>query len=181
MVKKTRNIKRTNRAKKNTRKIMPKNINDSIFDLPMNFPISPASHKHPITTASSFSTTAMNAVYADGRWHIDTDINGEKNHANLTNSQLMEVLSHPSSKKDLKTSLLEKLTNIDSQYNPPHNSKQPIVIKICNKKHIHRHHPLTLESLTPLHEVNIIPSNEVINIKPKIKKTKKKSRKHTRK
>jgi hypothetical protein len=37
--------------------------------------------------------------------------------------------------------------------------------------------PLTLESLTPLHEVNIIPSNEIIHIKPKAKKIKKKTRK----
>jgi hypothetical protein len=35
------------------------------------------------------------------------------------------------------------------------------------------HDPLTLESLTPLHEVNIIPSNEVVHLKPKIKKVKK--------
>jgi hypothetical protein len=178
MVKKTRNIKRTNRAKKNTRKIMPKNMNDSIFDLPMNFPISHASHKHPITTASSSSTTAMNAVYADGRWYIDTDINGEKSHANLTNSQLMKLLSHPASKKDLRTSLLEKLNNIDSQYN----LTPPVIVKICNKKPVNYHrqmikNPLTLESLTPLHEVNIIPSNEIIHIKPKAKKNKKKTRK----
>jgi hypothetical protein len=178
MVKKTRNIKRTNRAKKNTRKIMPKNINDSIFDLPMNFPISHASHKHPITTASSSSTTAMNAMYADGRWHIDTDINGEKSHTNLTNSQLMKLLSYPASKKDLRTSLLEKLNNVDSQYS----LTPPVIVKICNKKPVNYHHqtikhPLTLESLTPLHEVNIIPSNEIIHIKPKVKKSKKKTKK----
>jgi len=178
MAKKTRNIKRTTRAKKNTRKVMQKMINDSIFDLPMNFPISHASHKHPINTASSSSTTAMNAVYADGRWHIDTDINGEKSHANLTNSQLMKLLSHPASKKDLRTSLLEKLNNIDSQYN----LTPPVIVKICNKKPVNYHHrmikhPLTLESLTPLHEVNIIPSNEIIHIKPKVKKSKKKTKK----
>ena len=119
MAKKTRNIKRTTRAKKNTRKVMQKMINDSIFDLPMNFPISHASHKHPINTASSSSTTAMNAVYADGRWHIDTDINGEKSHTNLTNSQLMKLLSHPASKKDLRTLLEFKFDeNLKSKFVP---------------------------------------------------------------
>jgi hypothetical protein len=176
MVKKTRNIKRTTRVKKNTRKIMRKTSNSIISDLPMNFPISHASHKHPITTASSSSTTAMNAVYANGRWHVDTDINGEKSHANLTNSQLMKLLAHPASKKDLRTSLLEKLNDIDSEYS----LTPPIIMKICNKKPIQNHYrklhdPLTLESLTPLHEVNIIPSNEVVHLKPKpkIKKVKK--------
>lgn len=174
MVKKTRNIKRATRVKKNTRKIMRKTSNSSIFDLPMNFPISHASHKHPITTASSSSTTAMNAVYANGRWHVDTDINGEKSHDNLTNSQLMKILAHPASKKDLRTSLLEKLNDFDSEYSltPP-----VIMTRVCKKKPIknnyrHIRHHLTLESLTPLHEVNIIPSNEFIHIKPKIKKTK---------
>lgn len=175
MVKKTRNIKRATRAKKSTRKVMQRINNSNIFDLPMNFPISPASHKHPITTASLSSTTAMNAVYADGRWHVDTDINGEKSHENLTNSQLMKLLAHPASKKDLRTSLLEKLNDVDSEYSltPP-----VIMTRVCNKKPIknnyrHIRHPLTLESLTPLHEVNIIPSNEFIHIKPKIKKVKK--------
>jgi hypothetical protein len=174
MVKKTRNIKRTTRVKKNTRKIMRKTINSIISDLPMNFPISHASHKHPIITASSSSTTAMNAVYANGRWHVDTDINGEKSHANLTNSQLMNLLAYPASKKDLRTSLLEKLNDIDSEYS----LTPPVIMKICNKKPMENHYrkfhdPLTLESLTPLHEVNIIPSNEVVHLKPKIKKVKK--------
>jgi hypothetical protein len=175
MVKKTRNIKRTTRAKKGTRKVLKKISNNNIFELPMNFPISHASHKHPITTASSSSTADMNAVYSDGHWHVDTDINGEKSHANLTNESLMKILAHPASKKDLRTSLLEKLNDIHSDYNeltPP-----IIVTRVCNKKPIRNHrknirHPLILESLTPLHEVNIIPSNEFIHIKPKIKKTK---------
>ena len=174
MVKKTRNIKRTTRAKKGTRKVLKKISNNNIFELPMNLPISHASHKHPITTASSSSTTAMNAVYADGRWHVDTDINGEKSHANLTNPQLMKLLAHPASKKDLRTSLLEKLNDIDSEYS----LTPPVIMKICNKKPMENHYrkfhdPLTLESLTPLHEVNIIPSNEVVHLKPKIKKVKK--------
>jgi hypothetical protein len=91
----------------------------------------------------------------------------------------MKLLSHPASKKDLRTSLLEKLNNIDSQYN----LTPPVIVKICNKKPVNYHrqmikHPLTLESLTPLHEVNIIPSNEIIHIKPKAKKNKKKTRKY---
>ena len=176
MVKKTRIIKRTIRAKKGTRKVLKKISNNKIFELPMNLPISHASHKHPITTASSSSTTAMNAVYADGRWHVDTDINGEKSHANLTNPQLMKLLAHPASKKDLRTSLLEKLNDVHSDYDY-NELTPPIIVKICNKKPIRNHHKnirhhLTLESLTPLHEVNIIPSNEFIHIKPKIKKTK---------
>jgi hypothetical protein len=56
-----------------------------------------------------YSSTAIRAVSNDGgkKWHIDTDINGEKRHTNLTKHDIMDVLSHPASKKDLRTRLLE--------------------------------------------------------------------------
>ena len=56
-----------------------------------------------------YSSSAIKAVSNDGgkQWHVDVDINGEKRHANLTKHDIMDVLSHPASKKDLRTRLLE--------------------------------------------------------------------------
>lgn len=56
-----------------------------------------------------YSSTAIRAVSNDGgkKWHIDADINGEKRHTNLTKHDIMDVLSYPASKKDLRTRLLE--------------------------------------------------------------------------
>jgi hypothetical protein len=56
-----------------------------------------------------YSSTAIQAASNDGgrQWHVDVDINGEKRHANLTKHDIMDVLSWPASKKDLKTRLLD--------------------------------------------------------------------------
>jgi hypothetical protein len=56
-----------------------------------------------------YSSTTIQAVSNDGgkKWHVDADINGEKRHANLTKHDIMDVLSYPASKKDLRTRLLE--------------------------------------------------------------------------
>ncbi len=56
-----------------------------------------------------YSSTEVRAVSNDGgkKWHIDADINGEKRHANLTKHDIMDVLSHPASTKDLRTRILE--------------------------------------------------------------------------
>jgi hypothetical protein len=56
-----------------------------------------------------YSSSAIKAVSNDGgkQWHVDVDINGEKRHANLSKHDIMDVLSYPASKKDLRTRLLE--------------------------------------------------------------------------
>ena len=56
-----------------------------------------------------YSSTAIQSTSNDGgkQWHVDVNINGEKRHANLTKHDIMDVLSYPASKKDLKTRLLE--------------------------------------------------------------------------
>jgi hypothetical protein len=56
-----------------------------------------------------YSSSAIKAVSNDGgkQWHVDVNINGEKRHANLSKHDIMDVLSYPASKKDLRTRLLE--------------------------------------------------------------------------
>jgi hypothetical protein len=63
-----------------------------------------------------YSSTEVRAVSNDGgkKWHVDADINGKKRHANLTNHDIMDVLSYPASKKDLRARLLEDF-NVDHQ------------------------------------------------------------------
>ncbi len=56
-----------------------------------------------------YSSSAIKAVSNDGgkQWHVDVNINGEKRHANLSKHDIMDILSYPASKKDLRTRLLE--------------------------------------------------------------------------
>lgn len=48
-----------------------------------------------------YSSTEVRALSNDG------GINDEKRHENLTSHDIMDILSHPASKKDLRTRLLE--------------------------------------------------------------------------
>ena len=63
-----------------------------------------------------YSSTEVRAVSNDGgkKWHIDANINGKKRHANLTNHDIMDVLSYPASKKDLRARLLDDF-NVEHQ------------------------------------------------------------------
>lgn len=63
-----------------------------------------------------YSSTEVRAVSNDGgkKWHVDTDINGKKRHANLTNHDIMDILSYPASKKDLRARLLDDF-NVEHQ------------------------------------------------------------------
>jgi hypothetical protein len=66
-----------------------------------------------------YSATEIRAVSNDGgkKWHVDADINGEKHHANLTKHDIMDVLSYPASKKDLRTRLLEDFNLLREERN----------------------------------------------------------------
>ena len=153
----------------------------------------------------SSSSAYVKAVSNDGKhWHIDTDINGVKDHKNLTNSQIMKLLSYPASKQNLRSQLLQQLQNISplpfqqnnitpnfSIPNIPiiemyHSQEEPRIRYIykrgCSNK------PVMLNNLSPLHEAEIIPSStsESIHLTPlsKIKNTRKnktKSKKQKRK
>jgi hypothetical protein len=121
----------------------------------------------------------MKAVSRDGEhWHVDTDVNGEKKHANLTNSQIMGILAYPAAKQDLRTRLLQELRSIPQQarlqqpifgapiikmYGPP---EEPI-IEYTYKKGC-SNNPIMLDKLSTLHEANIIPEidSESIHLNP---------------
>ena len=145
---------------------------------PTPYPFSVASIVSPTgkeVGAITTSSTAMRAVSHDGKnWHIDTDINGVKKHAditnpkNLTNSQIMDILAYPAAKQDLKTRLLEEFRNI----------RQPLIPMLAQRfgepqiqyKYIYKNgcanKPVMLNNLSPLHEAKIVPdsSSEPIHI-----------------
>jgi hypothetical protein len=66
-----------------------------------------------------YSSTEIRAVSTDGgkKWHVDADINGEKRHANLTNHDIMNIISYPASNKDLTTRLVEDFNLLKSVRN----------------------------------------------------------------
>ena len=66
-----------------------------------------------------YSSTEIRAVSTDGgkKWHVDADINGDRRHANLTNHDIMDILSYPSSNKDLRTRLVEDFNILQSVRN----------------------------------------------------------------
>lgn len=70
--------------------------------------ISPSSYPNTIS-----SSAYVKAVSNNGKqWHVDMDINGVKKHGNLTNSQIMDLLSYPASKQNLRSQLLDHLRHI---------------------------------------------------------------------
>jgi hypothetical protein len=147
---------------------------------PTPYPFSVASIVSPTgkeVGAITTSSMAMRAVSHDGKnWHVDTDVNGVKKHAditnpkNLTNSQIMDILAYPAAKQDLKTRLLEEF----------HNMRQPIIPLLAQRfgepqiqyKYIYKNgcanknKPVMLNNLSPLHEAKIVPdsSSEPIHI-----------------
>ena len=147
---------------------------------PTPYPFSVASIVSPTgkeVGAITSSSMAMRAVSHDGKnWHVDTDVNGVKKHAditnpkNLTNSQIMDILAYPAAKQDLKTRLLEEF----------HNMRQPIIPLLAQRfgepqiqyKYIYKNgcanknKPVMLNNLSPLHEAKIVPdsSSEPIHI-----------------
>ena len=139
---------------------------------------------HKFHGKANVSTMAMRAVSDDGsNWHVDTDVNGVRNHANLTNSDIMNVMAHPAHKLDLRTRLLHSLRGVDRRTMPtlletpetdqigmfgeidyPH---VRIYRKNCPTRSKHRlSGPVMMNNLSPLHEATIVPRNEVIQLAP---------------
>ena len=142
---------------------------------PTPYPFSVASIVSPTgkeVGAITSSSTVMRAVSHDGKnWHIDTDVNGVKKHAditnpaanpkNLTNSQIMDILAYPAAKQDLKTRLLEEFRNI----------RQPLMPMLAQRfgepqiqyKYIYKNgcanKPVMIHNLSPLHEAKIVPNS----------------------
>jgi len=151
---------------------------------PTPYPFSVASIVSPTgkeVGAITSSSMAMRAVSHDGKnWHVDTDVNGVKKHAditnlatnqkNLTNSQIMDILAYPAAKQDLKTRLLEEFRNM----------RQPLIPMLAQRfgepqiqyKYIYKNgcanknKPVMLNNLSPLHEAKIVPdsSSEPIHL-----------------
>ena len=180
--KKTRTAAKHKHNKNKTRSIN-NNMYDRFSRPPTPYPFSVASIVSPNgkeVGAITTSSTAMRAVSHDGKnWHIDTDINGVKKHAditnlatnskNLTNSQIMDILAYPAAKQDLKTRLLEEFRNIRDQplipmlaqrFGEPQIQYKYIYKNGCANK------PVMLNNLSPLHEAKIVPdsSSEPIHL-----------------
>uniref|UniRef100_A0A6C0EW04 Uncharacterized protein n=1 Tax=viral metagenome TaxID=1070528 RepID=A0A6C0EW04_9ZZZZ len=132
---------------------------------------------------ANVSTMAMRAVSDDGsNWHVDTDVNGIKNHENLTNSDIMKIMSHRAHKVDLRTRLLQSLRGVgvdrhEMQQMPEIRSNNMfgeidyprvhIYRKKCPRMPILRSsRPVLMGSLSPLHEATIVPRNEFMHLVP---------------
>ena len=182
--KKTRTAAKHKHNKNKTRSIN-NNMYDRFSRPPTPYPFSVASIVSPNgkeVGAITTSSTAMRAVSHDGKnWHIDTDINGVKKHAditnlatnskNLTNSQIMDILAYPAAKQDLKTRLLEEFRNIRDQplipmlaqrFGEPQIQYKYIYKNGCANKN----KPVMINNLSPLHEAKIVldSSSEPIHI-----------------
>jgi hypothetical protein len=155
-------------------------------------PVSPVSPTSKAVGAVTTSSAMMKAVSRDGKnWHVDTDVNGVKKHANvtnLTNSQIMDILAYPAANRDLKTRLLEEFRNIprpmfvQPQHQPQHqilaqNFSEPIIrmdgpLEEPRIQYIYKNgcsnKPVMLNKLSPLHEAKIVPdfSGEPIHLAP---------------
>jgi hypothetical protein len=150
-------------------------------------PFSPVSPMGQATGTITSSSSVMKAVSRDGEhWHVDTDTNGIKNHANLTNSQIMDILAYPAAKQDIRTRLLQELRSIPTQpLQQPQpqprilaeNFGAPIIrmmgpIEEPKIEYIYKrgcsNKPVMLNKLSPLHEAKIVPesSGELIHLVP---------------
>ena len=185
--KKTRTAKKPLKTKTKTAMTAKKAKSLKILNrTPTPYPFSVVS---PITSPSgkqigtiTSSTSSMRAVSHDGKnWHVDTDVNGVKKHAdiknlanfaanpkNLTNSQIMDIIAYPAAKQDLKTRLLEEFHNIRhplmpmlaQRFGEPQIQYKYIYKNGCANK------PVMIHNLSPLHEAKIVPdsSSEPIHL-----------------
>jgi hypothetical protein len=155
---------------------------------PTPYPFSPVSPMGQANGTITSSSSIMKAVSRDGEhWHVDTDTNGVKKHANLTNSQIMDILAYPAAKQDLKTRLLQEFSNITPQH--PQHQHQPQIISqnlgvpiirmmgpieqpkieyIYKRGCSNYNNPVMINKLSPLHEAKIVPesSGEPIHLVP---------------
>lgn len=149
--------KKTRKNKNKTKHNQNHNQNHKHFyRTPTPYPFSPMQNISGIVSSSS---ATMKAVSRDGKhWHVDTDINGAKKHANLTNSQIMDILAYPAAKQDLKTQLIQKLRDISPRPMCDEHREYPNIEYIykngCPNK------PIMLNKLSPLHEAIIIPESD---------------------
>ena len=186
MPQKTRTAKKPQKRKTKTKTAMTAKKAKSLKILnrtPTPYPFSVVS---PITSPSgkqigtiTSSTSSMRAVSHDGKnWHIDTDVNGVKKHAdianlaanpkNLTNSQIMDIIAYPAAKQDLKTRLLEEFRNIRhplmpmlaQRFGEPQIQYKYIYKNGCANK------PVMIHNLSPLHEAKIVPDSSEEPIHP---------------
>jgi hypothetical protein len=176
--KKTRTAKKPQKRKtktKNAKNAMTAKSLKILNRTPTPYPFSVASIVSPTgkeVGAITSSSTVMRAVSHDGKnWHVDTDVNGVKKHAditnptanpkNLTNSQIMDILAYPAAKQDLKTRLLEEFRNIRQplmpmlaqQFGEPQIQYKYIYKNGCANK------PVMIHNLSPLHEAKIVPDS----------------------
>ena len=183
--------KKTRTAKsKHKNKTKTAHSKKSFYRTPTPYPFSSVSPFYPtdqttgrITTSSSL----MKAVSRDGQhWRVNTDVDGVKNHSNLTNSQIMDILAYPAAKQDLKTRLLREFHNIQQPSQQPQivaqNFGVPIIrmigpIEEPKIEYIYKrgctnynnpNNPIMLNKLSPLHEAKIVPesSGEPIHLVP---------------
>lgn len=186
MPQKTRTAKQKSKTKSKTKsKQKITQIRKSFYRTPTPYPFSSVSLVSPTSQVNgtvTSSSSLMKAVSRDGEhWHVDTDVNGVKKHANLTNSQIMNILAYPAAKQDLKTRLLQEFRNISE---PPHqpqviaqNFGVPIIrmvgsIQEPKVEYIYKkgcyNKPVMLNKLSPLHEAKIVPetSGEPMHLVP---------------
>lgn len=136
-------------------------------------------HKHSRMAVHNVSTMAMRAVSNDGsNWHVDTDVNGVRNHENLTNTDIMNIMSHPADKVDLRTRLLHSLRGVGVGRRARHaRHARPEIDQIGMFGEIEHPHvriyrnnchtkPIMMSNLSPLREAAIVPRNEVIHLAP---------------
>ena len=154
---------------------------------PTPYPFSLISPTSKTVGAVTTSSAMMKAVSRDGKnWHVDTDVNGVKKHANvtnLTNSQIMDILAYPAANRDLKTRLLEEFRNIQRPMFAQHPQilaqkfSEPIIrmdgpLQEPRIQYIYKNgcsnKPVMLNNLSPLHEAKIVPdfSGEPIHLAP---------------
>ena len=157
------------------------------YRTPTPYPFSPGYPTRQINGAVTTSSSLMKAVSRDGQhWRVDTDVDGVKKHANLTNSQIMGILAYPAAKQDLKTRLLREFHNIQQPPQQPQivaqNFGVPIIrimgpIEEPKIEYIYKrgctnynnpNNPIMLNKLSPLHEAKIVPesSGEPIHLVP---------------
>ena len=184
MPQKTRTAKQKRKTKSKTKsKQKITQIRQSFYRTPTPYPFSSVSLVSPTGQVNGMVTSSsslMKAVSRDGEhWHVDSDVNGVKKHANLTNSQIMNILAYPAAKQDLKTRLLQEFRNIPEPRHQPQviaqNFGVPIIrmvgsIQEPKVEYIYKkgcsNIPVMLNKLSPLHEAKIVPdsSSEPIHL-----------------
>jgi hypothetical protein len=181
--KKTRIAKSNHKTKTKTRTKL--SHFRKVFDrTPTPYPFSQISPTDQTIGTITSSSSVMNAMSRDGKhWHVDTDVNGVKKHTNLTNSQIMDILSYPAAKQNLKTRLLQEFRNIPQPQPQPQlispnfglpiirmvgSMEEPKIEYIYKKGCSSSNNPIMLNNLSPLHEAKIVPesSGEMIHLVP---------------